>query len=80
METYIKIEKMINDVKEWNQEAGNALHRQMHSAQNSYWTKDDLAEHIKSENDVADEHYPEGDSRHTEIREIQDAIIGFYGE
>ena len=80
METYQKIEAQINAVKEYNQEAGNTLHDQMHTAQNSVWTNEDLSELIKGEEDVADEHYPDGDSRHAEIREIQDAIISFYSE
>lgn len=80
METYQKIEKDINSVKEWNQEAGNKLHQQMIRAQNASWTKEGLADYMKSDEDVADEFYSDDDPLHAEIREIQDAIIGYYGE
>lgn len=80
METYEKIQNDINAVKKWNQEAGNKLHEQMHRAQNSSWTKEELSELLKSDEDVADEFYSEDDTQHVEIRNIQDEIIGFYGE
>ena len=75
MEVHEKIESMINKVKEWNQEAGNTLHEQMHTAQNSEYSNSELAELIKSEEDVADMYYCDEDIRHGDIREIQDAII-----
>ena len=80
METYEKIQNEINSVKEWNQEAGNKLHEQMNRAQNADWTEEELSELMKSEEDVADEFYSEDDPRHDEIRNIQDAIIGFYAK
>jgi len=80
MTTFDNIEKAINNVKNWNQEAGNELHNQFHHAQNSNWSIADLSEYIKSDNDVADEHYSDEDSQHAEIREIQDSIINFFGE
>ena len=75
MTTFNDIEKAINAVKEWNQEAGNDLHRLFHHAQNSSWTTDELSEYIKSDNDIADE-----DQQHLDIREIQDSIIDFFGK
>jgi hypothetical protein len=78
MKIYQLIEKRINEVKEWNQEAGNKLHEQMHMAQNSDWSREDLNELIKTEEDVSDEFYSQDDIQHAEIRSIQDVIIGFY--
>lgn len=80
MGNYLKIEKEINSVKEWNMEAGNELHNQMSHAQNATWTREELSEYIKSDNDVADQYYSVGDQQHDEIRNIQDSIISFYGE
>ena len=80
MKTSEKIEQRIDNVKEWNQSAGNELHDQMNHAQSSEWSRSELSDYIKSDNDVADEHYEPGDPRHAEIREIQDSIINFYGE
>jgi len=79
MNTYEKIQNDINDVKEWNQEAGSMLHAQMHAAQNSERTREELEDLLKSDDDVADKFYSEDDPRHNDIRTIQDAIIGFYG-
>ena len=73
MEAYEKIQNDINAVKEWNQEAGNKLHDQMHKAQNASWTKEELSDLLKSDDDVADEFYGEDDARHAEIRNIQDS-------
>lgn len=80
METYKKIESKINTVKEWNQEAGNELHNQLSQAQNAQWNKKELSEYIKSENDIADKYFNDESIQHSEIREIQDWIISFYGE
>ena len=81
MEAYKKIESQINAVKEYNQEAGRQLQMQLQDAKIKRWTKEEFSDYIKSENDVADEHYTlDEDKEHAEIRDIQDAIIGFYGE
>ena len=74
-----QIETAINNVKNWNQEAGNELHAQFHHAQNSNWSRSDLAEYMKSESDVAEKYYSDEDNQHREIREIQDSIINFFG-
>ena len=79
-ETYITIENEINKVKEWNAEAGNKLHDQMSHAQNAKWSREELSEYLKSDEDVADMFYSDDDQQHAEIREIQDSIINFYGE
>ncbi len=80
MTTFNKIKDQINSVKKWNQEAGNELHNQFEVAQSSNWETLELKDYILSENDVADDHYNDDDSRHAEIREIQHSIINFFGE
>ena len=80
MTTFNDIEKAINAVKKWNPEIGNDLHRQFHHAKNSSWTKGELSEYIKSDNNVADEYYTDEYQQHLDIREIQDLIINFFGE
>lgn len=78
--TFQRIEKEINSVKEWNQEAGNRLHQQFSEACNAEWTSEELSTFLKSDEDVADEFYKVGDERHSEIRNIQDSIISFCRE
>jgi hypothetical protein len=80
MHTYQKIENEINKIKEINMEAGNILHDQMHRAQNSKWTFDDLSNLLKTENDVADLFFSDDEGRHSDIRNIQDSIINFYSD
>ena len=80
MNTYEKIQVKINNVKEWNQEAGNKLHDQLHRAANARWTREELSELLKQEDDVADTHYSVDDVQHAEIRDIQEDIIGFFGQ
>ena len=80
MGTFQNIEKEINGVKNWNQEAGNKLHQQFHNASSSQWSTEELTNLLKSDEDVADEFYELGDIQHAEIRNIQDSIINFFGE
>lgn len=80
MTTLNKIEKEINEVKEWNMDAGNELHTQLSESLNSSNSFDDLSEIIKEDNDVADKYYSQDDGQHAEIRNIQDAIINFCAE
>jgi len=80
MNTFETIEQLINAVKEYNQEAGNELHDQMHRAQNAEWTREELSEFLKTDNDVADAYYNDGEAQHADIRNIQDMVINFYGE
>jgi hypothetical protein len=80
MNTYEKIQVKINNVKEWNQEAGNKLHDQLHRAANARWTREELSELLKQEDDVADSHYSDDDVQHAEIRDIQEDIIILFGE
>lgn len=80
METFETIQNLINDVKEYNQEAGNELYEQLRIAQNEQWSNGDLSDLLKSEDDVADSFYNDDDSQHADIRNIQDMIINFYGE
>jgi len=80
MQTYQQIEKSINDIKEINQEAGNKLHEQMFKAQNASWSASELSDLLKSEEDVADTYFNLDSSAHSDVRNIQDAIISFYSE
>jgi len=78
MNTYQKIEAAINNIKNIHQEAGNELHQQLFHAGNSGWSREDLSEYVKSDNDVVDHFGCENIL--DEIREIQDSIINFFGE
>ncbi len=82
MGTLKEIEKTINRVKEYNQDAGHELHVQLHHAMNSarVITTKDLTWLLKSDLDVADKYYSIDDKEHAEIRNIQDSIISFFGD
>tara|TARA_R100000951_G_scaffold116755_1_gene130446 strand:+ start:8792 stop:9034 length:243 start_codon:yes stop_codon:yes gene_type:complete len=80
MNTFESIQTLINEVKEYNQEAGNELHEQVSKVQSAQWSKEELSDLLKSDNDVADTYYNENDCQHAEIRNIQDMIINLYGE
>lgn len=80
METFQKLEAKVNALKEINMEAGNKLHDQLSHAQNAQWSSDDLSDLMKSDCDVADMFFGDNEVVHAEVREIQDAIIGYYGE
>ena len=83
MNMFSKIEREINEFKELNQEAGNLLHQQLHHASNSNWSKTELSELLKSENDAADlldKELLAFDEMLGAVRDIQDSIIYFFGE
>ncbi len=75
--SYSSIEKSINEIKEFNQEAGDALHSQMHDLSSSKYTNDQASRLLKETKDVADTfcHDP---YLHAEVREIQDEMIAFF--
>ena len=75
---YQKLEESINAVKEWNQEAGNKLHSQLHTFANSKWSNEDMRTMMFQDEDVADSHYADGEIQHQEIREIQHGIVNFF--
>jgi len=79
MNTYEKLQSEINAIKEINQEAGNILHEQLHRAVNAEWGAEDLSEMIKTDRDVADLFFSNNQSVHDDVRNIQDGIIGFFG-
>ena len=74
------IENKINALKEVNIEAGNMLNDQISHAQNAQWSRNDLSDLMKSDCDVADKFFSDNELLHSEVREMQDAIIGFYGD
>ena len=78
METWEKIINDINKIKEYNIEAGNILHDQMHCAQNARFSFDELSDYLKEDDDVADLYFSDNEELHKEVRDIQDSIITFY--
>lgn len=59
----------------------NKLHDQFNRASNAKWSREELSEIIKSEDDVLDTGLIEEDTGlWEEIRSIQDGIINFFGE
>lgn len=79
--TFNKIEQNINAIKEISQDIGNDLHEQYHKASCSRWLKEDLRDFILSDNDVTETfNVSEDDLLFPDIRNIQHAIIGFFGE
>lgn len=83
MNTFNELEKEINTIKELNQEAGNLLHTQLHNASNSEWSREDLSELLKSENDAVDlldNELLAFEEMQNTVRNIQDGIINFFGE
>ncbi len=63
---------------------GNLVHvlrLQLDDAQNSDWSRDELADHILSDSDnLEDELLGLSDAQREEFREIQHAIINYFGE
>ena len=80
MNNFERIEADINDVQDWDQATSNELHDQLVMASIAKMTAKELSYHIMVENDVADNNYVEGTGEHAEIRDIQHAIIDYYGE
>ena len=80
MNNFERIEADINDVQEWDEATSNELHNQLVHASFMKMTAKELSYHIMVKNDVADNNYVEGTGEHLEIRDIQHAIIDYYGE
>ncbi len=83
MNTFNELEKEINSFKRLNQEAGNLLHIQLHHASNSEWSREDLSELLKSENDAVDlldNELLAFEKMQSTVRNIQDGIINYFGE
>jgi hypothetical protein len=80
MNTYFEIENEINLLKESHQDAGNVLHEQFYKASIAEWSVYELSDYIKSDEDVITDFNLDGFLVATRIRNIQDAIINFFGE
>jgi len=80
--THTTIESQINELKtNTNAETVTLLHDQFVHASTAGWTRAELAQHIKGDNDVLDAcNVEEGGALWADIREIQDFIINFFGE
>ncbi len=76
--SYSSIENSINEIKEFNQEAGNILHSQMHALSNAKYTRDEASEYLKETKDAADMFCDDDSYLHAEVREIQDEMIAFF--
>lgn len=81
MDTYLTIQNEINNLKDVHEDYNdqiNKLHKQMIVAQNSYFSREDLSEYLKSEDDVCDK--IDNEALIEEVRNIQDLIICFYSD
>ena len=80
--TFTTIEAQINILKDYADdtqfEALNKLHAQLNQAANAEWTKDELSNLIKSDDDVLD-NFEKDTAFYEAVREIQDGIILFFG-
>jgi len=74
------IESQIMAIVRFNLDARNELWNQYVIARELDWGRDEIENLIKSDFDVAEEHFEEGSFAHTAIREVQDAIINYYGK
>ena len=80
MNNFERIEADINAIQSWDQAASNELYDQLVQASIMKWTAKELSHLIMVEHDVADNNYVQDTGEHSEIREIQHAIINYYGE
>ena len=76
----LKIESWIHQIQQSNAAAGDQLQKQMIYAKSGEYSIEDLSDSLKGKEDVADLFYNDNDLFHVEIRNIQDAIIGYYGQ
>ena len=74
------IENQIKAVLGFNVNAMLELYAQYLQVMNSDFTRYELMTMLKTDEDIADMYFVEGTHEHSEIREIQDAIINFYGQ
>jgi len=79
MNTYQAISNSINSLKESNMEAGNELAAQFNMLSNSRNTVTQLKEIVKQDDDIADRYFSDGSAEHAEARDIQEAMISFFG-
>lgn len=83
MNTLHKIENKINELKIDNSklmESLNILHGQLLDASNSDWTRSELGDYLKSENDILDsDDFNQETQLFEDIRNIQDEIINYFG-
>lgn len=75
MTSFSQIENEIKLIKEFDIEAGNKLNEQLHHSIHGTWDADELEQHLKSDEDVADLFFSDNESLHADVRNIQDAII-----
>ena len=85
MNTFEAIQEDINNLKVGADEnlidLANELHQQFNTASNASWSREELADFIKSDNDVLDSDVVDSETGlYEDIRNIQDAIINFFGE
>jgi len=84
MNTYEQIQNYINELKinasEELMEQLNILHDQLNRAGNGEWSTEDLSDYIKSTEDILDSGVVDEETAlWSDIRNIQDTIISFYG-
>lgn len=80
MLTNDQIVMKINDIRAIYTEAGDELQGQLLDAGNGSFSKLELTQLIKQDNDVAELYFCDDQDLFEQVRGIQEAIIQFYGE